>query len=109
MSKVTIRGLHCPVARALEIIGDKWTILILRDLFLDGAKKNQDLQDSLIGISPNILTNRLTKLITHEIVKKTIYSKHPPRYEYQLTRKGESLKPLLLNLKEWGMKYTISI
>lgn len=101
--------MHCPVARTLEIIGDKWTILILRDLFLDGAKKYQDLQDSLAGISPNILANRLKKLISHDIVKKTIYSEHPPRYEYQLTRKGESLKLILLNLKDWGINHTSSI
>ena len=106
MSKVVIRGLNCPVARALEAIGDKWAILILRDLFLDGSKKYQDILNSLVGISPNILSNRLKNLVQHNILEKNLYHERPPRYEYSLTKKGESLKNVLLDLKEWGSKYT---
>lgn len=108
MTKVIIRGLNCPVARALEIIGEKWTLLILRDLFLDGAKKYQELLLSLEGISPNILSTRLKKLVEYGIIQKEIYVEHPPRYIYSLTNKGESLKPILTDIKSWGQQNTIS-
>ncbi len=98
--------MNCPVARALEVIGDKWTILILRDLFLDGPKKYQDLLESLKGISPNILANRLKKLMAHQILRKDLYQKNPPRFEYSLTKQGESLREILMTLKDWGQKHT---
>lgn len=105
-NKVVVRGLNCPVARSLEIIGDRWTILILRDLFLDGPKKNQELQDSLKGISPNILSDRLKKLVQYNLIERVIYTENPPRYEYQLTKKGNSLRPVLEELRDWGKTHT---
>ena len=106
MSKIVVRGMKCPVARTLSIIGDKWTILILRDLLVDGPKKYQDLLGSLEGISPNLLSHRLKKLIEHEIIQKDFYSSHPPRYLYSLTKKGETLKSLLKDLRDWGLLHT---
>ena len=64
----------CPVIRALDIIGDSWTILILRDLFLDGPRKFQDLQESLAGASPNTLSARLKKLMDHGIIERRLYA-----------------------------------
>ncbi len=106
MSKIVVRDVNCPVFRALEVIGEKWTILILRDLFLDGPKKYQDLFLSLDGISPNILADRLQKLVSQKIVSKKAYQNHPPRYVYKLTKKGLSLEGVLGELRDWGLKNT---
>lgn len=92
----------CPVTRALDIIGDSWTILILRDLFLDGPRKFQDLQESLSGASPNTLSARLKKLEENGIVERRFYAQHPPRAEYALTDKGRELGPVMKALREWG-------
>ena len=108
MTKVVVRGANCPVFRALEVVGEKWTLLILRDLFLDGSKKYQELLLSLEGISPNILSDRLQKLVSQKIVSKDLYQEHPPRYMYKLTRKGLSLKRLLTEFRDWGLQNTSS-
>ncbi|HXY36328.1 MAG TPA: helix-turn-helix domain-containing protein [Planctomycetaceae bacterium] len=98
--------LHCPVARTLEIIGERWTILILRDLFRDGSCRFHDLQDSLKGLSPNTLSARLKGLEEHGIIGRRLYEEHPPRAEYFLTEKGRSLGPILKALLDWGQKYS---
>lgn len=95
---------QCPVARALDIIGDSWTILILRDLFLDGPRKFQDLQESLAGASPNTLSARLKKLMEHGIIERRLYAEHPPRAEYALTEPGRELGPIMKALREWGTR-----
>ncbi|TMH82514.1 MAG: helix-turn-helix transcriptional regulator [Betaproteobacteria bacterium] len=95
---------YCPVVRALDVIGDSWTILILRDLFLDGARKFQDLQESLSGVSPNTLSVRLKKLETHGIIERRFYEQHPPRAEYVLTDRGRELGPVMKSLRDWGNK-----
>jgi DNA-binding HxlR family transcriptional regulator len=94
--------LRCPVARALDIVGDPWTILVLRDLLLRGACKFQDLEMSLNGVSPNTLSARLKKLEEHGVVMRQFYAQHPPRAEYLLTEKGRALGPVLKGLLEWG-------
>ncbi|MEO1207392.1 MAG: helix-turn-helix domain-containing protein [Pseudomonadota bacterium] len=93
---------HCPVARTLDVIGEKWTILILRELFLFGPRRFQDFADRLTGISPNTLSDRLKKLEASGILKRSFYDEHPPRAEYHLTDKGDELGPILLALKKWG-------
>jgi len=97
--------LRCPVARTLDIIGERWTILILRDLFRDGSRKFQDFQTSLQGISPNTLSARLKSLEEHGILERRIYEDHPPRAEYFLTDKGRTLGPILKALVDWGQKH----
>jgi len=99
-------GLDCPVARTLDIIGDRWAILILRDLLLEGPRKFQDLEHSLVGISPNTLSARLKSLESALIVTRRVYEKHPPRMEYALTAKGRELGPVLKALRSWGLKHT---
>jgi DNA-binding HxlR family transcriptional regulator len=97
---------YCPVARALDIIGDRWTILILRDLILHGPRKFHDFQRSLPRISPNTLSSRLKTLEEHDIVERRLYENHPPRAEYVLTAKGDELRPVLRALRLWGEKHT---
>jgi len=89
---------------ALDTIGDSWTILILRDLFLHGPRKFQDLQESLVGASPNTVSARLKKLEERGIVERRFYEQHPPRAEYVLTSKGRELGPVLKALRDWGNK-----
>jgi DNA-binding HxlR family transcriptional regulator len=95
----------CPVARTLDIVGDRWTILILRDLAVGGARKFQDLERSL-GISPNTLSARLKRLEESLIIERRFYAQHPPRAEYLLTDKGKELRPVLRALFEWGKRHT---
>jgi DNA-binding HxlR family transcriptional regulator len=97
---------RCPVARALEIIGERWTILILRDLVRHGPRKFHDLEISLTGISPNTLSARLKTLEDRAIIRRQFYNDHPPRAEYALTEKGRELRPVLKALKEWGERHT---
>jgi DNA-binding HxlR family transcriptional regulator len=96
----------CPVARTLEIIGDRWTILIIRDLLRKGPLKFLDLESSLQGISPNTLSARLKTLEEADLVERRFYEQHPPRAEYLLTAKGRELGPVLRALKDWGLKHT---
>jgi DNA-binding HxlR family transcriptional regulator len=94
----------CPVARTLDVIGERWTVLVVRDLFLHGPRRFQDLQASLAGIAPNTLSARLKELEANGIVERRLYNEHPPRLEYHLTDKGKSLGPVMKALRDWGRK-----
>jgi DNA-binding HxlR family transcriptional regulator len=96
---------ECPVAAALDIIGERWTLLVVRDLLRLGARRFQDLELSLAGVSPNTLSARLKRLEEAGIVERRFYEEHPPRAEYVLTEKGRALGPIVLALKKWGEKY----
>ena len=96
-------GGNCSIAGTLEVIGDRWTILILRDAFR-GVRRFDDFQRDL-GIARNLLTDRLRKLVDQEILEKHLYQAHPPRYEYRLTPKGVDLSPALVALMRWGDKH----
>ena len=106
--KTLIKDITCPVERAVDVIGDKWTALILRELVLNGPRRFKDLSDSLSGISPNLLSLRIKKLIEYDIMESRLYSEHPPRNEYVLTEKGRDLAPLIDGLRAWGTKHTRS-
>lgn len=93
----------CPVAQTLGIVGDNWTLLILRNAFL-GAKRFDDFQQQL-GITRHVLTDRLKKLVENEILKKVPYGNSQSRFEYRLTKKGVSLSPVLLALGTWGNEW----
>jgi len=95
-----IQELPCSVARALSILGDRWTLLIMRDCFF-GIKRFDRFQTSL-GISRHRLSDRLGKLVEHEVLRKVPYQQSPVRYEYRLTRKGVELYPVLMTLTKWG-------
>lgn len=97
--------LKCPVARTLDIVGERWTLLILRDLFREGPRKFQDFERSLPGISATTLSARLKKLEADGILARRLYADHPPRAEYLLTERGRTLGPLLKMLLDWGTKH----
>lgn len=97
---------ECPVARTLDLIGERWTILLLRDLLLQGPRRFQDFQTSLPGIAPNTLSARLKSLEDNGLVHRQLYNERPPRLEYVLTDKGKSLGPILKAMREWGAKHT---
>jgi DNA-binding HxlR family transcriptional regulator len=94
---------NCSIARALEIVGERWTLLIVRDAFL-GLSRFDEFQESL-GIARNVLTDRLNRLVDEGILERTRYNERPPRYEYRLTAKGEELRLALAGLRQWGDKY----
>ena len=94
----------CPVACALDVIGEKWTLLILRDLTRNPSRRFQDLLDSLHGCAPNTLSARLSSLEEQGLIERRQYEQHPPRMEYVLTAKGRQMRPVLKALKAWGEK-----
>lgn len=95
----------CPIARTLNVVGERWTLLILRDLFRNGPCRFQDLLDSLKGMAPNTLSARLKSLAEDGIVERRFYEDHPPRAEYLLTDKGKKLGPVLKALYDWGSRH----
>jgi DNA-binding HxlR family transcriptional regulator len=95
---------RCPVAKTLELIGDRWTLLVVRDL-LDGTRRFQDLLASLPGIAPNILSDRLKLMEQHGLVTRRFYSDHPPRAEYALSDKGRELGMVVGALAAWGSRH----
>ena len=96
----------CPVARTLDLIGERWTILLLRDLLRQGPRRFQDFQASLPGVAPNILSARLKSLEESGLVRRQMYTERPPRLEYVLTEKGKSLGPVVKAMRDWGTKHT---
>lgn len=94
---------YCPIERTLQIIGSKWTLLILRDL-LEGTKRFGELSRSLNGISPKTLSERLRQLEEQQIIKRTIYPEVPSRVEYSLTERGKSLRDVLDAMRDWGSR-----
>jgi DNA-binding HxlR family transcriptional regulator len=95
----------CPVARTLNVIGDRWAILILRDFFLAGPRRFQDFEQSLKGITPGVLSQRLKELEGHGVIVGQLYAERPPRRMYDLTEKGRELGPVLRAMKLWGERY----
>jgi DNA-binding HxlR family transcriptional regulator len=91
---------NCSIARTLDVVGEWWTLLILRDAFR-GTSRFDDFQASL-GLARSVLTARLQKLTEHGVLERRAYSQHPPRYEYMLTEKGLALFPVIVALRSWG-------
>lgn len=94
----------CPVALTLDLIGERWTILLLRDLLLQGPRRFQDFQASLPGVAPNILSARLKAMEDNGLIGRQLYSERPPRVEYLLTDRGKSLGPIVKAMRDWGTK-----
>jgi DNA-binding HxlR family transcriptional regulator len=103
MLKREYEGQNCSIARALEIVGERWTLLIIRDVFL-GIRRFDELQESL-GIARNVLTDRLNRLVGEGVLERVPYSERPTRYEYRLTAKGRDLNIALSGLRQWGDEY----
>jgi DNA-binding HxlR family transcriptional regulator len=96
-------GQNCSIARTLELIGERWTILLIREAFL-GTRRFDDFQRRL-GIARNVLQTRLERLVEAGIFKRVQYQERPARYEYRLTRKGVDLWPTIVALLNWGDRY----
>jgi DNA-binding HxlR family transcriptional regulator len=94
----------CPVAAALDVLGDRWTLLVLRDLFW-GKRRYSEFLTSPEGIPTNILAERLVRLENSGLLSAAPYQSNPPRFEYQITPKGRELLPTLLALAQWGEKH----
>ena len=103
MLRRTYEGQNCSIARALELVGERWTLLIIRDAFL-GLRRFDEFQDSL-GVARNVLAERLGRLVGEAILERTAYSERPPRFEYRLTEKGRDLAVPLLALMQWGDRH----
>ena len=93
----------CSVARALEAIGDRWTMLVIRDAFV-GVRRFDEFQERL-GIARNVLTDRLSRLVDEGILHKHEYQERPQRFEYRLTPQGVDLFPVLVSLMKWGDRH----
>lgn len=98
----------CPVETTLTLIGDKWKVLILRDL-MPGTKRFGELKKSIGSVSQKVLTAQLRDMEESGLVERTVYAEVPPRVEYSLTELGRSLKPILDSLWNWGEEYKASL
>lgn len=105
MRRTSFSQMDCSVAQTLEVIGEWWTLLILRDCF-QGVRRFDDFQRHL-GVARNVLTQRLDRLIEHGILERRQYQDRPVRHEYRLTEKGLDLYPVLISLMEWGDRHAM--
>ncbi|MFD1361740.1 winged helix-turn-helix transcriptional regulator [Lentibacillus salinarum] len=97
-------NLPCNIAQTLNIVGDKWTLLILHEILM-GASTFNEIKKGLDGISSNLLSDRLKYLTESGLVTNSLYSAHPPRYQYSLTESGQDLEPVFHSLLLWGRKH----
>lgn len=98
----------CPVKTTLSLIGDKWKVLILRDL-MPGTKRFEELKKSIGSVSQKVLTAQLRDMEANGLISRKVYAEVPPRVEYSLTNLGKSLKPILDAMKNWGEDYKKSL
>lgn len=96
--------MNCSIARTLDVVGEWWTLLVIRDAFL-GVRRFEDFQRRL-GVARNILTVRLQRLVEHGILERRRYQERPERFEYVLTQRGRDLYPVVTALREWGDRWT---
>ena len=105
MRKASFADMHCSIAQSLEIVGEWWTLLILRDAFL-GVRRFEDFV-SRLGIARNVLTNRLDTLVEAEVLERRAYDEPRGRYDYVLTEKGRALWPVMTALRQWGDEWIV--
>lgn len=101
---MAVKVTDCPVEMTLQLIGDKWKVLIIRDL-LTGTKRFNELMRSVTGITQKVLTSHLRAMEADGLVTRTVYPEVPPKVEYNLTETGFSLKPILDSMLNWGSEY----
>jgi DNA-binding HxlR family transcriptional regulator len=95
---------YCPIACSLDLVGDRWTLLVIRDMMFFGKQRFEEFLESPEGISTNILANRLKSLEAMGLVEKQPYGSHSRRMNYQLTELGISLRPVLKTMAVWGLR-----
>jgi DNA-binding HxlR family transcriptional regulator len=100
MKRKSFRDMNCSVAQALEVVGDPWTLLVVRDVMF-GFRRFNDLQERL-GIARNTLADRLAILVDEGVLERIAYQDNPERFEYRLTDKGAALSPVIITLMQWG-------
>jgi DNA-binding HxlR family transcriptional regulator len=100
-----IDTMTCSIARTLSVVGDRWTMLIIRDVFL-GIRRFEAIQQDL-RLTPHRLSDRLRKLVRDGILRRVVYENRPPRFEYRLTEKGVDLYPLIVAMIEWGDRWMV--
>jgi DNA-binding HxlR family transcriptional regulator len=93
----------CSIARTLEVLGERWTLLVIRDVF-NGRRRFDQIQENL-GVARNVLSTRLARLVEEGILEKRAYQERPPRYEYFLTEKGLDLWPVMISMLHWGDRH----
>ena len=103
VSDIDDAAASCSIEATLDLVGDRWTLLILRDIFR-GVHRFSQLHDDL-GVARNLLTDRLSRLVDHDMLHKVQYQDRPPRFEYRLTPKGMDLSPALVALMGWGDRW----
>jgi DNA-binding HxlR family transcriptional regulator len=105
MKRASFEEMNCSVARSLEVIGEWWTLLIIRDAFF-GVTRFEQFQERL-GIARNVLATRLDTLVEHEVLERRCYDEARERYDYLLTDKGKALWPVLTTLRDWGDEWIV--
>ncbi len=103
MRRTSFEDVNCSVAQCLEVVGDWWSLMIVRDAFL-GVRRFDDFQ-SRLGISRNILNQRLNQLVDNDILRRDQYQEHPTRFEYRLTEKGRDLWEVVTAMRQWGDRW----
>jgi DNA-binding HxlR family transcriptional regulator len=107
MAKTAPYNQACPVARTLDLIGDRWTLLIIRDMFL-GKSRFSEFRSSNPAPPPRLLSQRLRRLEENGFVERIVHSERPPRAEYVLTARGRTLHPILREIVSWGLEHTFA-
>lgn len=103
MKRTSFQKMNCSIARALEVVGEWWALLIVRDAFT-GVRRFDDFQRNL-GVARNVLAARLKRLVKQGVLERHRYSESPPRFEYRLTEKGLDLYPVIVSLLAWGDRW----
>ena len=104
MKRKSYSDMNCSVAQSLDVVGDPWTLLVVRDVMF-GFRRFNDIQERL-GIARNTLTDRLATLVDHGVLRKDRYHDNPERFEYRLTPKGRALSPIIITLMQWGDEWS---
>jgi len=106
VKRASFAHMQCPIAQSMEVLGEWWSPLILRDTVIFGITRFDELQKSL-GIAPTVLTKRLNTLVAAGVLERRQYSERPPRFEYVPTAAGEALRPVLKALADWGRQWRL--
>lgn len=100
---------ECPVATTVQLIGNKWKLLILRNLIYGGVQRFSDFMKTIPGISKKVLTDNLRALEADGIIEREVYAEVPPRVEYSLSDLGKTLQPIIAAMYDWGTNYKASL
>ena len=103
MQRASFREMNCSIGQSLEVVGEWWSLLIIRDAFM-GVTRFDEFQERL-GIARNVLNQRLSHLVDEGVFERVAYSEHPPRFDYVLTEQGRDLWPVVVALRQWGDRW----